>query len=102
MGVLVAMSVLQGQPGFPVLLLAVFEYIVSGEYSAATLTEEDAPDYEVKSLLANVWQVHIHYQVTHPHPFVASLSVCMHLHNCTCTCRSMGHNQKGSVSQGGI
>lgn len=48
------MSALQGGPGFPVLLPALYKYISMGQYDLEDLTDEDVPDCEVQRLLAAV------------------------------------------------
>ena len=50
-----AMSALQGGPGLPVFLPAVYKYIISNDnFSPAALTSEDIPDCGVKSLIREV------------------------------------------------
>ena len=50
-----AMSALQGGPGLPVFLPAVYKYIISKDnFSPAALTSEDIPDCGVKSLIREV------------------------------------------------
>ena len=54
LGTLVSMSVVQGGPGFPVLLPAVYEYITTGQYRPQDIWDTDVPDSQVQSLLAQV------------------------------------------------
>lgn len=56
MGILIATSIVQGGPGFPVLAPHIYEYITTGDYlnASAGITIRDFPDPEVRHLLAEV------------------------------------------------
>ena len=64
LGTLVSMSVVQGGPGFPVLLPVVYDYIVKGQYSLHDIADTDIPDLEVQTLISEVCKfiiIHINY-----------------------------------------
>lgn len=53
-GTLIAMSTLQGGPGFPVLHPALYDYIAKGYYSLEDVSDSDVPDPCVQELLSQV------------------------------------------------
>jgi hypothetical protein len=53
-GSLIDMSIVQGGPGFPVLLPVLYGYISTGQYNYEFLTNSTVPDFHVQSLLAEV------------------------------------------------
>lgn len=53
-GSLVAMSIVQGGPGFPLFLPQVVTYISTGHYDVEPLTDTDVPDWQVQYLLTEV------------------------------------------------
>ena len=55
MGVLIAMSIVQGSgSGFPVFTPHIFSYIATGELQPGAITNEDVPDPSVRLLLEQV------------------------------------------------
>ena len=52
---LVAISVVQGGPGFPVFLPVIYDYIATGEYIVKDIQDPDVPDCQVQCLLAKVY-----------------------------------------------
>ena len=53
-GTLIAMSSVQGGPGFPVLLPALYNYVAMGHYSLDDVSDSDVPDLHVQDLLSQV------------------------------------------------
>ena len=53
-GVLTAMSVIQGGPGMPIFSPGIFEYLVTGQYLTRGVCDDDVPDPEVQTLLLEV------------------------------------------------
>ena len=53
MGTLIAMPIVQGGLGFPVLVPHIYEYITSGDYLRACIPIEDVPDPQVRHLLTH-------------------------------------------------
>ena len=54
LGSLIAMSIIQGGPGFPLLLPLLYGYISTGHYNLELLTDSNVPDFQVHTLLAEV------------------------------------------------
>ena len=52
--ILVAMSIVQGGPGFPTLAPHIYKYITSGDYLNLSIPSEEFPDSEVRHLLVQV------------------------------------------------
>ena len=48
------MSSLQGGPGFPVLLPALYNYVARGLYCLDDVSDSDVPDLHVQDLLSQV------------------------------------------------
>ena len=57
LGTLVAMSIVQGGLGFPVLHPNVYVYMVSGKYIGLHTADEDVPDGMVQSLIEKVCNI---------------------------------------------
>ena len=53
-GKLVAMSIVQGGPGLPMLHPSIFHYIASNEYVSQVIDDEEVADPDVRSLLQKV------------------------------------------------
>ena len=53
-GVLIAMSLMQGGPGFPVLSPHVYEYMSTQQYLDLNIKDDDIPDPLVRLLLTQV------------------------------------------------
>lgn len=51
---MLATSIVQGGPGFPVLLPALYNYIVSGKYIGEVADDSDVPDPVIRQLLKMV------------------------------------------------
>ena len=64
MGTLIAMSVVQGGIGFPVLAPHVYQYMASGDYLSICLPIEDIPDPQVRDLLSQV-ELAIYFRLHH-------------------------------------
>jgi len=54
LGKYVAMSVVQGGPGFPYFLQAVYKYITTGDYLNTYVDDRDIPDEGVRRLISEV------------------------------------------------
>ena len=52
-GKLVAMSIVQGGPGFPVMLPAAFNYLTTHQYIGQLVKDSDVPDPFVLELLSS-------------------------------------------------
>lgn len=48
------MSVVQGGPGFPFFLPAIYKYITTGDYLSTYVDDSDIPDEGVKQLVTEV------------------------------------------------
>ena len=48
------MSIVQGGPGFPYFLPAVYKYITTGEYLTSYVEDDDIPDEGVRQMIAEV------------------------------------------------
>ncbi len=51
---MIATSIVQGGPGFPVLHPVVYKYITTGEYLGLVVDDSDVPDPFIKQLLDQV------------------------------------------------
>lgn len=54
-----AMSIVQGGPGLPILSPVVYDYISSGHYCPEKIVDSDVPNLDVQLLLAQVYMNYI-------------------------------------------
>ena len=58
-GKLIAMSILQGGFGFPVLHPTAYNYLVKGDYVGQVVNDEDVPDFQIRQLLQEVYIIFV-------------------------------------------
>lgn len=63
LGMLMAMSIVQGGSGFPFLAPPIFQYICGVEIRRISISNEDVPEYDVKKLIEDVSFAHSACQV---------------------------------------